>query len=373
MIRLTLLLGWLASLNALRPIFRIPLRRPTALTAAPGRISSSFVVRVARAAKSSLVKIDLFGPRGARSGTGTGIIVDAEKGLIVTNAHVAGVSRETTITLMDGTSLSGVELVGRSESCDVAVLRCVESDWKEKRGDVKQAALGSSSDLELGEFVVACGYCGAQAEYMTTLGVVSSITTRSPTFGMRRSTKQADKSEDNAGGDSKTLEQSEEPKDESQDGPMSIPVILTDAALSFGNSGGPLLNEWGEVVGMNTAIEMRPSSIGVSIAIEHVLSVVADILARRDAVDAAGPSAMSTVYLYNDPMNKRTRVEAALTKVFSWDVPQANKVMMEAHTQGRASCGEWDTQRAAQLFSALVAEDLLAEVEPVLAYDAPTQ
>ena len=75
---------------------------------------------------------------------------------------------------------------------------------------------------------------------MASAGVVSGLTTRRGFTGLGRTgqRRQSDES-----------------------GP-EIPVLLTDVSLVFGNSGGPLLNEWGEVIGLNTAIEMRGSTIG---------------------------------------------------------------------------------------------------------------
>ena len=65
-------------------------------------------------------------------------------------------------------------------------------------------------------------------------------------------------------------------------------------------------------------------------------------------------------------MNKRARVEAALKAVFGWDAKRSNSVMMEAHTEGRAACGEFPLAEARQFQRALSDEDLLAELAPVL-------
>ena len=65
-------------------------------------------------------------------------------------------------------------------------------------------------------------------------------------------------------------------------------------------------------------------------------------------------------------MNKRRAVEKALAEVFGWGAEKSNEVMMAAHTQGRASCGEFPAAEAAELQQALSDQDLLAEVEPVL-------
>lgn len=326
-------------------INKTPLRTAIVSKVAPGRTSSSFVSQIVKKTKPSLVRIDLLGPRQRASGSGTGIIFDQSEGLIVTNAHVASVSRKTTVTLDDGSTCEA-ELVGRSKSCDVAVLRV-------KEPLAPGVTLGKSSDLEVGEFAVAVGY-GAGSDFMATLGIVSAITTRS---GVGLGRQRGRGAEDGRQDEELRSNGEESPKD-------GVSVVITDAALSFGNSGGPLVNEWGEVVGMNTAIEMRPSSMGVSISIEAVQEAVKEILEAHQKRQVAG-SRRSRVYLFNDPMNKKAQVQAALMKVFGWDEEKSNAVMMEAHTKGRATCGEWDSDEAVDFQNALNDEDLLAEAAPV--------
>merc|ERR1719231_2134648 len=110
---------------------------------------------------------------------------------------------------------------------------------------------------------------------------------------------------------------------------------------------------------MNTAVEMRPGNPGLAITIEHVMEEVKSILANQDVEFTE-----AQVYLFNDPMNKRARVKAALRKVFNWDDAKATEVMMEAHRTGRSRCGQYAKDEARRLSAALSAEDLLSEVEP---------
>ena len=82
-----------------------------------------------------------------------------------------------------------------------------------------------------------------------------------------------------------------------------------------------------QVIGMNTMIEMRPSSIGVAIAVEKVREVVDAILNAREAADQ---SAELKLFLYNDRMNSRAVVQAALAKV-GFDICLANSWLFFFH------------------------------------------
>ena len=153
---------------------------------------------------------------------GSGVIVDAAKGYIVTNAHVIENASEITATLMDGRDLKA-EVVGRDERTDVAVL-------KVKPDSLTQIALGDSARLEVGDYVVAIGNpFGLQ--HTVTQGIVSGLSRSGITDGY----------ED---------------------------FIQTDASINPGNSGGALVNLRGELVGINTAILSRSGgNIGIGFAI----------------------------------------------------------------------------------------------------------
>lgn len=121
-----------------------------------------------------------------------------------------------------------------------------------------------------------------------------------------------------------------------------------------------MLDEFGQVIGMNTAVEMRPGNLGIAITIEHVMEEVNSTLANQDVEFTE-----AQVFLFNDPMNKRAHVKAALQKVVNWDDAKATEVMMEAHRTSRSRCGQFDKDEAQRLSAALSAEDLLSEVRPV--------
>ena len=173
------------------------------------------------------------GNGGIVQGAGTGFIV-APDGRIVTNAHVVDGADEVEVTLSDGRKLPA-KVIGIDHATDVAVLD-IEAD------DLPHVDFGASADLKVGENVIAIGNPFGLGNTVTT-GIVSAIGR-----------------DLNAG-----------PFDD---------FIQTDAAINRGNSGGPLFNEAGEVVGMNTAI-LSPSggSVGIGFAVpaDLVSAVVADI------------------------------------------------------------------------------------------------
>ncbi|HET7757004.1 MAG TPA: DegQ family serine endoprotease [Steroidobacteraceae bacterium] len=154
---------------------------------------------------------------------GSGVIVDARRGYIVTNAHVVENASEITVTLQDGRDLKA-EVVGSDQPSDVAVL-------KVKADGLSQIPLGDSSHIEVGDFVVAIGNpFGLQ--HTVTSGIIS---------GLSRSGISPDGYED---------------------------FIQTDASINPGNSGGALVNLRGELIGINTAILSRSGgNIGIGFAI----------------------------------------------------------------------------------------------------------
>src|SRR5450631_2377563 len=140
---------------------------------------------------------------------GSGVIVDAKNGYIITNHHVVENASEITITLLDNRSFSA-KVVGTDEGADIAVLQA-------KQPNLVAMALGDSSHLEVGDYVVAIGNpFGLQNT--VTAGIVSAL---------GRSGINPEGYED---------------------------FIQTDASINPGNSGGALVNLRGELVGINSAI-----------------------------------------------------------------------------------------------------------------------
>jgi Do/DeqQ family serine protease len=154
---------------------------------------------------------------------GSGVILDARKGYILTNAHVIENASEITVTFVDGRDMKA-EVVGIDEPTDIAVLRV-------RPVKLAQITLGDSARLEVGDFVVAIGNPFGLRNSVTS-GIVS---------GLGRSSLDQDGFED---------------------------FIQTDAAINPGNSGGALVNLRGEMVGLATAILARSGgNIGIGFAI----------------------------------------------------------------------------------------------------------
>ncbi|MGB2867008.1 MAG: trypsin-like peptidase domain-containing protein [Bacteroidota bacterium] len=176
-------------------------------------------------------------------GLGSGFIISPD-GYIITNDHVAGNAAEITITLTGGKRLKA-ELVGTDAFTDVSLLK-VEGK------DLPYIALGSSDDVVIGEWAIALGNPFGLFEIndkpTVTVGVISST-------GM------------NLG---------------SMTNHFYRDMIETDAAINGGNSGGPLVNSLGEVIGMNTLIYTGGQSstyvgYGFAIPINKVKKVVAEL------------------------------------------------------------------------------------------------
>jgi serine protease Do/serine protease DegQ len=154
---------------------------------------------------------------------GSGVIVDAKNGYIITNYHVVENATEITITLLDNRTFSA-KVIGSDEGADVAVLQA-------KQPNLVAMALGDSTRLEVGDYVVAIGNpFGLQ--HTVTAGIVSAL---------GRTGINPEGYED---------------------------FIQTDASINPGNSGGALVNLRGELVGINSAILSRTGgNIGIGFAI----------------------------------------------------------------------------------------------------------
>jgi len=172
---------------------------------------------------------------GLRRGTGTGFLIDAD-GYILTNDHVVEEGERLTVRLKDGRSLRA-RRIGSDPDTDIALIKV------DAPGPLPFAALGNSDRLRVGEWVLAIGNPLAY-EHTVTVGVVSFI-------GRKLFNTSLDR------------------------------YIQTDAAINFGNSGGPLVDSRGEVVGINAAISYRASNIGFAVPINQARAILPQLRQGR--------------------------------------------------------------------------------------------
>ena len=167
-------------------------------------------------------------------GSGSGFVIDRQ-GYILTNFHVIEDADRITVTLADGRALRA-EVIGSDPAIDVALIKVSGA------GVLEPAPLGNSDDLRVGEWVCAIG---------NPLGYVHSVTVGVVSFIGR---KLFDASLDD--------------------------YIQTDAAINFGNSGGPLINSRGEVIGINSALTSRASNIGFAVPINQAVAILPQLKSR---------------------------------------------------------------------------------------------
>ena len=209
-------------------------------------------VNVSITSQSSGGSLGLFGfaQPSQEQAAGTGIIISSD-GLILTNRHVVPEgTTSVSITLSDGTELKDVSVIGRtstSDNLDVAFLKVNDLQGHK----LTAATIGDSSTVQVGDDVVAIGNALGQFQNTVTSGIIS---------GYGRSVQ--------AGSDGTTTSSTENLDN----------LFQTDAAINEGNSGGPLVNLNGQVIGINTAIAGNAQNVGFSIPINDVRGLIDQVL-----------------------------------------------------------------------------------------------
>ncbi|OQB06580.1 MAG: putative serine protease HtrA [bacterium ADurb.Bin212] len=214
---------------------KLVLEESNAIITASEKVSPSVVSIV-----SKQVYQDIFGRSYESSGAGTGFIITSD-GLIITNKHVvADESTQYTVVLSDGRNFDAV-VQSRDTYLDFAVIKI---DAK----DLPVVELGDSDEMQIGQWVVAIGNALGQFQNTVTVGVISA------------KNRQIDAT-DSSGRNSETLDN----------------LLQTDAAINSGNSGGPLTNLKGQVIGINTAVASQAQGIGFAIPINSIKSALDSI------------------------------------------------------------------------------------------------
>jgi serine protease Do len=223
----------------------------------------SAVIDVANAASEAVVSIvitqdvpifeeydpwsDLFGERNRQEfgtqerqvGAGTGFIISSD-GMVVTNRHVVDQEdADYTVIFPDG-SRKSADLIASDTLLDIAFMQI-----EEPGEDISYLEIGSSSQLKVGQSVIAIGNALGQFGNTVSLGIVS---------GLSRDIVASNRNGSNSG--------------------QLNGLIQTDASINFGNSGGPLLDLTGKVIGVNVAVANDAENIGFAIPANEVLALI---------------------------------------------------------------------------------------------------
>ncbi|AAO90295.1 Do family serine endopeptidase [Coxiella burnetii] len=207
-------------------------------------------------------------------GVGSGVIIDAKKGYIVTNAHVVKDQKIMVVTLKDGRRYRA-KVIGKDEGFDLAVIQI-------HANHLTALPIGNSDQLKVGDFVVAVGSPFGLTQTVTS-GVISALNRQEPRIDNFQS------------------------------------FIQTDAPINPGNSGGALIDLEGKLIGINTAI-VTPSAgnIGIGFAIpSDMVKSVAEQLIKYGKVERGmlGVTAQNITPELADALNLKHNKGALVTKV----------------------------------------------------------
>ncbi len=217
-------------------------RAPNLIVDIVDRVGPSIV-----AIQTEVVGIDAFGNAQLGQSAGSGVVFDRRNDelLLLTNQHVIEGARAIQVTFEDGVTVPA-ELIGADPETDLAVLKLSRDDFKDPADfeRVKTVPFGNSSEVRSGEIAIAIG---------NPLGLGNSVTQ-----GIISS----------------------EQREISTNGRSSVSLIQTDAAINPGNSGGALLNDRGELIGINTIkiADEKVEGIGFAIPINHAIPILEQLV-----------------------------------------------------------------------------------------------
>lgn len=198
---------------------------------------SKMIIDAVNIAKNAVVKIDVYKTQKGKlnpAGSGSGFVFSSD-GFVFTNHHVVQGAEKIMVSLYNENEIEGF-LIGKDPDTDLAILKIYSEGYS-------VAKLGNAEELQIGQFVIAIGNPYGYQHTVTT-GVISAL--------------------------GRTLR--------SQSGMLVDNVIQSDAALNPGNSGGPMINTDGEVVGVNTAIITGAQGLSFSVDINTAKEVANQLI-----------------------------------------------------------------------------------------------
>jgi len=182
-----------------------------------------------------------FRQKSKRSSLGSGVIIDGNRGIIITNSHVISNAGVIKVVLKDEREFTA-KIIGADPASDLAVLRI------ETKQPLPSLKMASGNDLMIGETVIAIGNPFGFSNTVTT-GVISAV---------NRSIRTKDR--------------------------VYHDFIQIDASINPGNSGGPLLNINGDLIGINTAIYAKAQGIGFAIPVAKARKIVSDLIKHGEVI-----------------------------------------------------------------------------------------
>src|ERR671931_416143 len=226
--------------------------KDSSLTEIFKRVENSVVQITSRTSDNDEMQIIINGKPPKSTRLGSGFVYDKEHH-IITNNHVVGGAKKVDVTFIDGNTYTG-KVIGSDPFSDIAILQITDNIiFSSEEKNVRPLVIGNSSNLEVGQQVIAIGNPFGLSDSMTT-GIISQMQRLLP-------------ADSNSVG-----------------GGFSIPnTIQTDATINPGNSGGPLLNMQGQVIGMNTAISSSTgdfAGVGFAIPSNTITRIVPSLLQK---------------------------------------------------------------------------------------------
>jgi S1-C subfamily serine protease len=222
---------------------------------------STMIISAVDQIKNAVVKIDTFKTTNGKlrpAGSGSGFIFSSD-GFIFTNSHVVEGAERIMVSLLNENEIEAT-LIGKDPDTDLAILKIYTQGYS-------VAKLGDTSQLQIGQFVIAIGNPYGYQHTVTT-GVVSAL--------------------------GRTLQ--------TQSGRMVDNVIQSDAALNPGNSGGPMINTDGEVIGVNTAVIQGAQGLSFSVDINTAKEIAKQLISNGKVFKAH-----LGLQLQDVPINEKVR------------------------------------------------------------------